>query len=568
MYKKDGSLDMRYSSSRAAVSSGYSGSSSRPAVSSGYSGSSSSSGLNYKKDGSLDMRYSSSRAAVSSDYYSAPSQGSGSISGFNNVHLKKDGTPDMRYSSSKQATSLGHQLGAMNISGSQNLDLKKDGTLDMRFTSSKAAAMTGPTRQVPGGIPLTKSGLPDMRTRAGKEFVAQSASSGSIPDWLPRKKDGRLDISKPVVNEFLHQHQNNAGSLVTIDYDYGCRERYYKQRMEDDDFRRYVSQERRNSIEYPETALLKETPALRREMASDSNVFDQIPSTIKLLNYDELKPTFGKELGKGSFGVVVKGRYHAQDVAVKQLTLTQLNKMEKISFVKELNILGKLGEHPNLVKLVGYTLEPPCIIMEFVSLGSLYQILYYCKDSAIEAKVSTGASKKLILLGVANGMQQVHAVNIVHGDLKPANILLSGDLTPKITDFGLAHLRGKTASSIASVNDGETIVGGTGAYMAPELIDKSGPPELSCDVYSYGILLNEVIQEDEPYTDQMSNFNGRGPFAAVNYAKLGNRPFIKPKTPNVLQQLIKKCWNGVPQQRPTFDEIDKALRGMEIPNAF
>ncbi len=66
--------------------------------------------------------------------------------------------------------------------------------------------------------------------------------------------------------------------------------------------------------------------------------------------------------------------------------------------------------------------------------------------------------------------------------------------------------------------------------MAPELLNRSNPPEYSSDVYSFGIMLNEIIQEEEPYSDQFRNFLGRGPYAAVNYAKLGNRPRISPRT--------------------------------------
>ena len=102
-YKKDGTLDMRYSSSKAAISSGfYSGvgsSFSGFCGSNSYSSGSSSRGLHYKKDGTPDMRYSSSKAAVASEYGST-STGKGS-----DLHYKKDGSLDMRYKSSREAES-------------------------------------------------------------------------------------------------------------------------------------------------------------------------------------------------------------------------------------------------------------------------------------------------------------------------------------------------------------------------------------------------------------------------------------------------------------------------------
>lgn len=578
-YKKDGSLDMRYSSSKAAASSGYSGgSSSRASGNASYSGgnygygsSSSSSGLNYKKDGSLDMRYSSSKAAVGSGYsggnssYAAPSNSS-------DLNYKKDGSLDMRFASSKAASYSESR---------QDVHLKKDGTPDMRFSSSKALLLgqrfgemkvSESRKGIPAGIPLTRNGLPDMRTRAAKEWVEQAAScSNALPAWLPKKKDGNIDASKAVVAAFL-QRQKQLSNGPAFDFDHDCRARYYEERMRDEDdlFKNYVQQERRKLIEMPETDLLPGTQNLRRELTAPEAT-TQISSEIPLLSYNELKESFGKEenvVGKGSFGEVIKGKYRGQDVAVKRMHLKQLTKKETQSFVNEMNILAKLGRHVNLVKLIGYTLEPPCIVMEFVELGSLEQILHYCKDPKIEAKITTGNNKKRVLLGIVDGMRQVHAVGIVHGDLKPANILLLNDFTAKIADFGLAKLRGKTSSSIASINDGENIVGGTGAYMAPELLNSSSCPEFSCDVYSFGVLLNEVIQEEQPFEDQVQNFHGRGAFGAANHARLGNRPFINSKTPISLQALIKKCWDKVPEIRPTFDRILPALRDLDIPNSF
>ncbi|CAF3047047.1 unnamed protein product [Rotaria sp. Silwood2] len=107
------------------------------------------------------------------------------------------------------------------------------------------------------------------------------------------------------------------------------------------------------------------------------------------------------------------------------------------------------------------------------------------------------------MLGAALGMNQLHAANIVHGDLKPQHVLISRDYTAKVTDFGLATLRVKTSSSVASsvITDDGSAVCETAGYMAPELLNSSNPPEYFSDVYSFGVMLNEVIQEEESYTD-------------------------------------------------------------------
>ena len=105
--------------------------------------------------------------------------------------------------------------------------------------------------------------------------------------------------------------------------------------------------------------------------------------------------------------------------------------------------------------------------------------------------------------------------------------------------------------------------------MAPELLDSTAPPEFSSDVYSFGIVLNEIIQEEEPFSDQYRNFHGRGAFAAANYARLGKRPRIDAKTPAPLRKLIERIWDPLPSKRPTFTRIGQKLQnGIEFPNTF
>ena len=218
------------------------------------------------------------------------------------------------------------------------------------------------------------------------------------------------------------------------------------------------------------------------------------------------------------------GSWNEKTVAVKQLHISTLTKRDKVMFVKEIKILALIGEHQNLVSLYGYCVKPPSMVMEFVELGSLSYLIHYCEDKMVEATITDGRVKKKLISGVVNGMYQLHEVGVVHGDLKPANVLVDSSYIAKITDFGLSTLRGKTSSSVVSStmqkeDDGENVAAGTGAYMAPELLDSTSPPDFKADVYSFGILLNEVIQEEEPFSGEEANFHGRGVFGAANYAK-------------------------------------------------
>ena len=596
-YKKDGSLDMRYTSSRQAMSSG-GGYGASFSSSSGFSGpsyssrsSSSSGGLHYKKDGSLDMRYSSSKQAA------ALGVGSGSSSSYSSgygsgLHYKKDGSLDMRYNSSKQAAGLADDFSHMNVSRpSSDLHYKKDGSLDMRYRSSKeqvrgTSSHSKPAVQqksygIPGYVPKKNDGTPDMRTRAAKDWVAGQAAAcmtGDLPAWVPRKKDGDVDLTTAIGRAFASHGSHRPQR----------REDYWHNRIVDELFRSLVISQREMPVPAFEPSPVMATPFLYDEYRGHTAIptpflYDEchgqtaIPDSIFHIDYCDLVITANEssELGRGSFGVVLKGKWNGMDVAVKKLHLDQLTKKEKDSFRKEIVILANLGMHPNLVKLHGYCLSPPCIVMELVPRGSISYLLHYCEDPEVEAKMTDGRVKKNLIIGIVNGMRQLHASQIVHGDLKPQNVLVTSDYVAKITDFGLSRLRGKTSSTVASRQFGEddeekVNVAGTAGYMAPELLDSTSPPDYSSDVFSFGVILNEIICEEEPYSDQYANFAGRGPFGAANYAKQGKRPTISYNTPSAVKSLIERCWDAVPAERPSFEALLTSITPVtfKIPNSI
>ena len=78
------------------------------------------------------------------------------------------------------------------------------------------------------------------------------------------------------------------------------------------------------------------------------------------------------------------------------------------------------------------------------------------------------------------------------------------------------------------------------------------------------MLLNELVTEEEPYADQWKNFDGRGPFGAANYAKQGNRPTLRGKASEFVESLIKKCWHGNPEMRPSFENMQESVRHPEF----
>ncbi|KAG6615741.1 TKL protein kinase [Phytophthora cinnamomi] len=572
-YTKSGALDMRYSSSRAAVASGYSSSYSTPSY-----GSSSSSGLHYTKSGALDMRYNSSRAAVAAGYYvdSASSPTSytkptrSSRSTASDLHYTKSGALDMRYNSSREVVAQAAAALYAKTSDS-NLHYTKSGALDMRYNSSREVvaimenlalntkrgvkannAAKAPARMqgVPSNVPVTKAGAPDLRTTKAKDWVQSQARrwhpADDLPAWIPCLKDGSPDMTKAVARHFI------GGSPALAHED--KRDDYYKNKcLEDRLFERLMQQQREMPVEMisePEpvraTAKLREAFATVNDDAADDSFMPK--SSVTQLDFDNdlAIDEDAEPLGHGGFGTVYKGKWDSKEVAIKKLHAAKLTKKERKMFIRETLILGMLGDHPNIVQLHGYTLNPVSLVMEYVPKGSLSYLLHYCEDPKTEAKMTDGRVKLNILLGIAYGMAQLHECNVTHGDLKPQNVLITDDFHAKIADFGLATFRAKAASTTSS------------STIANE----------KTDVYSFGVLMNEVLHEEEPYQQNLRQFVGKGPFAAVLFAKEGNRPQIRDKkvTPE-LKGIIEQCWSQRAGDRPTFTKVAKLLSECQVLHA-
>lgn len=610
-YKKDGTHDTRYLSYEQAAASA------SPSYSSGGGGD-----LHYKKDGTLDMRYSSSKqaatAATAAIVMPPPAPTPAPLS---QAYYKKDGTLDMRYSSSKQAAASVKPSSARQATrtAGQEVHLNKDGSLDMRYSSSKKLAeeieklaVQAPNRTkakevtgVPSDVPVTKAGLPDLRTVRGKQWVTQQAQAWhlgqELPSWVPRHKDGAPDMTKAAARQFIQAAEFGNEQPVQP----RSRDEYYQNKLlQDRLFEQAIERQRREvvsevveppplvwtstvcdalagmggvfSMEYPSATMMTRSTASFQAQAQAA-AEEKLPDNVRVFDYkrDLAIDESAEPLGRGGFGFVMRGTWLGIAVAVKKLHLSRLAKKDRRMFERELRVLAVLGEHPNIVRLYGCTLEPPSLVMEFVPRGSLNFLLHYSEDPAVEAAMTDGRIKLNLLRGIAHGMAQLHACGVTHGDLKPQNVLVTNDYHAKLADFGLAVLRAKTTSTISTHVldndedlDTEGIAGGTAAYMAPELLDGAALANEKTDVYSFGVLFNELLQEEEPYQQQLRQFIGKGPLAAVLYAKEGHRPVVRAdKITPQLRVLLENCWSGSAANRPSFAAISKYLAECSVPDA-
>lgn len=193
-------------------------------------------------------------------------------------------------------------------------------------------------------------------------------------------------------------------------------------------------------------------------------------------------------LGEGGFGKVYKGHLGRINklVAIKQLDRNGIQGARE--FVVEVVTLS-LGNHPNLVKLIGYCAEGDqrLLVYEFMPLGSLDKHLH---DVPLGKKVLDWNTRMKIAVGAAKGLEYLHnkmRPAVIYRDLKCSNILLGEGYWPKLSDFGLAKVGPSGDNTHVS-----TRVMGTYGYCAPDYA-MTGQLTFKCDIYSFGVVLLELI---------------------------------------------------------------------------
>ncbi|KAM8880856.1 receptor-interacting serine/threonine-protein kinase 3 isoform 2-T2 [Synchiropus picturatus] len=253
-------------------------------------------------------------------------------------------------------------------------------------------------------------------------------------------------------------------------------------------------------------------------------------------------------IGNGGFGEVFKGSLLV-DVAVKYLyndsgcdLLKEMEIMRKCRSPYVVHVLGVCpGDQPSKLNL----------LMEYMERGSLANLLKVIDEPPVWALVVKVASQ------VSQGIKFLHNLSppVLHLDLKPANVLLDKHLNAKLTDFGLSRVRHSKSYLMRHGEISDCVIGGTIHYMPPEAFRKPWTPSEAADIYSFGILLWELVTGETPYPDVLDTvFSIRIP--AGDRPSLDDIDALEDGRPGLdkLKELMQMCWDQEIPERPTASD--------------
>jgi serine/threonine protein kinase len=298
------------------------------------------------------------------------------------------------------------------------------------------------------------------------------------------------------------------------------------------------------------------------EMLNSSDDF--APRSFTYSELEKVTDGFREEIGRGAFGSVFKGALWNGQKAVAVKRLEKVLAEGEREFQTEMKVIGRT-HHRNLVRLLGYCHDGShrLLVYEYMSNGSLADILF------TPEKQPCWDERMGIARNVARGILYLHEEceqQIIHCDIKPQNILMDESGCAKISDFGLAKLLkpDQTKTFTAGIR-------GTKGYVAPEWHRKL-PITVKADVYSYGIMLFEIIccrksvdwnlPEEESVLDEWVC----DCFESGNLTKLVGNEEADKKQVERMVKLGLWCIQDDPSLRPSMKKVLLMLEGtVDIP---
>ncbi|KAF8706950.1 hypothetical protein HU200_030558 [Digitaria exilis] len=451
-------------------------------------------------------------------------------------------------------------LSGKNITGSIPVELTKlSGLVELRLDGNSFSGQIPDfsecrnlqyihleNNQLTGELPPSLGDLPNLK----ELYVQNNKLSGQVPKSLSKRSiilnfsgNSALHIVNNAISHTIAIICVVIGAIMLLGAAIGC----------------YFFTCRRKKKPYEDTVVIA-APA-KKLGSYFSEVATESAHRFSLSEIEDATDKFERRIGSGGFGIVYYGKLtDGREIAVKLLTNDSYQGIRE--FLNEVTLLSRI-HHRHLVTFLGYSQQDGknILVYEFMHNGTLKEHL----RGAADEKITSWLKRLEIAEDAAKGIEYLHtgcSPTIIHRDLKSSNILLDKNMRAKVADFGLS----KPAVDGSHVS---SIVRGTVGYLDPEYYISQQLTEKS-DIYSFGVILLELISGHEPISNDNFGLNCRNIVAwARSHIESGNiHAIIDPSLDRGydLQSVWKiaevaiMCVKPKGAQRPPISEVLKEIQ--------
>eukprot|EP00210_Caulerpa_lentillifera_P005889 g5631.t1 len=292
-----------------------------------------------------------------------------------------------------------------------------------------------------------------------------------------------------------------------------------------------------------------------------------VNESVMVINRSEVE--VGEPIYDGDFARVKMGRFLAMDVVVKEAKDEDDSRRAMDALVRDIHILSNV-RHPNIVNIMAVCDNPPFVVIQYYEEGSLFDVLKKCRaaEGSIAARKFTWEKRLTVAIDVCCGMVFLHSQRpaIIHRDLKSPNVFVEKDFSgASVGDFNLSKDTGQTLTSgfLNSIRPSNPM------WLAPEVARGESDFTIATDLYSFGIIMWELLTARQPWDHLRVNANLSRDnfFSKIRYELLlhHRRPQIRrdedgkvvlthspPSFPQVeaYVKLMEDCWAEEPENRP------------------
>lgn len=380
------------------------------------------------------------------------------------------------------------------------------------------------------------------------------------------KRKEELEITKSQLEKVLQEVQEALDQRLSLETQYE-KSKLTEKEMEEKMFSAVellqMYKTERDELQVQRDHALRGAEKLRKQFAQGPSS-SHVPFFFSEFSFADLEKATNYfdpslKIGEGGYGSIYKGFLRHTEVAIKILNSNSMQGPQE--FEQEVDVLSKL-RHPNLVTLIGACHECWALVYEYLSGGSLEDRLM-CKDNTPPLPWQTRIQIATELCAVLIFLHSSRPSSIIHGDIKPSNILLDGSFVCKLADFGICSVLSNSETSMEQTSRFcTTQPKGTFTYMDPELL-ATGELTPKSDVYSFGIILLRLLTGRPALgiTREVEYALDKGNLNCILDPSAGDWPFVQAEQ---LARMALRCCEMNAMNRPDLEsDVWRVLEPMK-----